>query len=85
MAGEFVSALCVKAMAGPANITARLLRGNKPQKPRPNESRQVQNWTSPATMKLAAIRQAKRHVGKRRLKALSPAKRSKAAKELQIP
>jgi hypothetical protein len=63
MAGGFVPALCVKAMAGPANHTARLLRGSKPQKPKPNESWQVQNWTSPATMKLAAIRQAKWHVG----------------------
>lgn len=72
-------------MAGPANVTARLLRGNQAQKPQPNESRQVQNWTNPATMKLAAIRQAKRHVGKRRPKALSPVKRSKAAKEMKTP
>jgi len=39
----------------------------------------------PATMKLAAIRKAKRHVGARRPKASSPARQSKAAKGIKIP
>jgi hypothetical protein len=57
MAGESDSALCIKALAGPMDRTARLVCGAKPQKPMPDAP-----WLKDlATMKLAA---GKRHNGR---------------------
>jgi len=54
-AGGFRSALCVKAIAGPADHTARFARGAKPQEPRPQTLGPPPPAVDPATMKLAAV------------------------------
>jgi len=54
-AGGFAAALCVKAIAGPADYMARFVRGAKPQEPRP-QTLGPPDQVDPATMKLAAGR-----------------------------
>lgn len=73
------SALCTKALAGPTDRTARLVREAKPQKPRPN----CPSEPSPRS-KSRGGQKAKRHVGARRGNTHSHANLSNTAKSIKI-
>jgi hypothetical protein len=81
---DFESALCVKAIAGPADHTARFARGAKPQEPRPQVfGRTATSGGDPATMKLAAASGETAGGCETSEQASSPADGSKTAKGIK--